>query len=657
MDLFEEKSVKKANKKKAPSYTAKDIEVLEGLEPVRKRPGMYIGGTDQNALHHLFVEILDNSMDESVAGYADTIYVTLGEDNKITITDNGRGIPTDPHPKFPDKSALEVILTTLHSGGKFSDNAYSTAGGLHGVGVSVVNALSKELLVKVKRDGKATYQQQYSKGLAVTKLSRIKDGLSHHGTQISFVPDDEIFPNPVFDPLRLYKICRSRAYLCKGVTIVWKCEGHKVDVSVPEEQTICYPNGLKDYLTDTLHGKQSVTSEVFFGEQNLSDGLGKIEWAMQWLEDEASDCSYYANTINTPLGGTHESGFKSGLLKALKEYAKLTNNKQMGQITSEDILASATLILSAFVKNPIFQGQTKDKLLSQEAVKPIENVIKVSFENWLTNHPNHAELIIKKILEDSSERLSRKKSKEINRKTAIKGLRLPGKLSDCANNSKEGSELFLVEGESAGGSAKQARDRNTQAVLPLKGKILNVENSTKEKILNNAEIRDLSSALGTGVGKHYNANDLRYEKIIIMTDADVDGMHITALLLTFFFKQMPQLVKDGHLYLAQPPLYRVTHKNKTYYAADDSELESYKKKFEGKGHVEIGRFKGLGEMTAAQLKETTMSLKNRKILRVNIADNEHAQDIVTKLMGKDPESRFNFIKSRSVEEEEKELLV
>jgi topoisomerase-4 subunit B len=414
---------------------------------------------------------------------------------------------------------------------------------------------------------------------------------------------------------------------------------------------------LEDYLQDLLNNKTVVTKDFFSGSMKLADDLGSIEWAMAWLENEEGEASFYANTISTPLGGTHESGFKSGLIRAIKEYSKLTGNKQMAQITSEDIIASATFIVSAFVKNPIFQGQTKDKLLSQEVSRPIENVIKAAFEDWLTHHPKQAELIVQKILEDTNDRLSRKKSKEVNRKTAIKGLRLPGKLADCANNDRKGTELFLVEGESAGGSAKQARDRNTQAVLPLKGKILNVESSTKDKILNNAEIRDLISALGTGIGKNYKNEDLRYEKVIIMTDADVDGMHITSLLLTFFFKQMPQLVENGHLYLAQPPLYRLTHKNKTYYAADDADLEKFKKQFEGKGHIEIGRFKGLGEMTAPQLKETTMTVKNRKILQLNIDNKEHANDIVTKLMGKDPEARFNFIKARSANDEEKELLI
>lgn len=643
MDLFKTNAPKL--RAKMDDYSAKDIQVLEGLEPVRLRPGMYIGGTDLHALHHLFTEVVDNSMDEAVAGFARRIKVTLHADNSISISDDGRGIPVDPHPKYPDKSALEVILTMLHSGGKFSNKVYETSGGLHGVGVSVVNALSEKFEVTVYK-GSRKYSQKYSRGIPISELTSEPCKASLKGTEITFIPDPQIFGDIKFDPATLYRLSCSRGYLYRGVEIVWHCD--EAPEGVPQDQVIHYPNGLKDYIIDYTKTLEMIVPEIFAGSTDFPDSMGKVEWAISWQAFDDGFAKCYCNTVYTPQGGTHEQGFKSGLLKALKNYGELTGNNKLNALTADDIFASAASIASVFIKNPIFQGQTKEKLLSAEAVKLVENAVRPQFENWLTASPKVAGLVIDKILADCEERLNRKKSKEVARKSPIKSMRLPGKLTDCSSDAKHGSEIFLVEGESAGGSAKQARNRENQAILPLKGKILNVANSSTDKIMANTEISDLLTALGCGWGKHYREEDLRYEKVVIMTDADVDGAHITSLLLTFFYKQMPKLIENGHLYIAQPPLYKLTHQNKSMYAANDAELEAMLAKLgKARDKVEIGRFKGLGEMTAPQLKETTMDPKKRTLLKVEIVNDEALHQTVTNLMGKDPEPRFLFIKHRS----------
>jgi topoisomerase-4 subunit B len=625
-------------------YAAKDIEVLEGLEPVRMRPGMYVGGTDQAAMHHLFKEVLDNAMDEVIAGHASAIEVVLLDGNWITVRDNGRGIPVDMHPKYPNKSALEVILTTLHSGGKFSGKVYETSGGLHGVGISVVNALSEALKVKVWR-GDHEYTQEYSRGLPTTRLLDQLSTSSQTGTEMSFRPDTEIFGDIEFDVLQLYKLCCGRAYLFPGIKIKWTCQQQNLPEGVPNQSVIHYPGGLEDYIKDVTGNLQMVVPEIFASSIAFQDTTGKVECAIAWLVDEDhASAKYYCNTVATPLGGTHEAGFKTALLKAIKNYGELTGDARTVALTAEDVFNSAMCILSVFIRNPVFQGQTKDKLLSTEASKLVENAVRVHFENWLAASPKVASQIIEKIIEDYQERINRKKSKAVSRKTPVKSLRLPGKLADCSLDAKAGSELFLVEGDSAGGSAKQARNRETQAILPLKGKILNVANSSVEKITANAEIRDLVTALGCECGNKYRDEDLRYEKVVIMTDADVDGAHISTLLMTFFYKQMPQLIRNGHLFLAQPPLYKVVHKNSTVYVTTDEELQKIVKKC-GQDKLAISRFKGLGEMTAAQLKETTMDPQKRSLLKVEIVDPDALEAKVGELMGKDPEARFRFIQT------------
>lgn len=652
MDLFNNQNIKiKKNASNAAeaSYSARDIEVLEGLEPVRRRPGMYVGGTDEKALYHLVSEVLDNAMDEAVAGYADNISIHLDLENKITITDNGRGIPVDKHPKFPDKSALEVILTTLHSGGKFNDKVYSTSGGLHGVGVSVVNALSDSFEIEVKRN-KKVYKQSYSRGAPETKLK--EDGKSSDsGTKIIFHPDPEIFTNTQFTADKIYRMACSRAYLYKGVKINWSCDPDLVvnTPEIPAEMVIHFPNGLRDYLESITLQDPMVSAEAFAGEAEFSNNPGKIEWAVNWFTNGESITRSYCNTIYTPYGGTHEQGFKAALLKGLKNYAEIVGEKRSSHITLEDLSATMVCVISLFIKNPIFQGQTKEKLLNQEAAKWVEGAIRHHFEHWLTAQPRVANAILEVIILESEERLRRKKSKEVARKSPIKSLRLPGKLADCAQDRKKDTELFLVEGDSAGGSAKQARNRETQAILPLRGKILNVASNSLEKIKANQEISDLLQALGCGTGDRYNREDLRYDRVIIMTDADVDGAHIASLLLTFFYLQMPQLIRDGHLYLAQPPLFRITQGLQTFYAQSEKEREAIIQSLsKHKGNIEVGRFKGLGEMTAAQLKVTTMDQKSRVLLKVMIDEDESSTStLVDHLMGKNPEMRFKFIKERS----------
>ena len=649
-DLFSSSS---QNQHQPDSYDAASIEVLEGLEPVRRRPGMYIGGTDARALHHLAAEVIDNAMDEAVAGHASRIEVTLETGNRLTVIDNGRGIPVAEHPKYPGKSALEVIMTTLHSGGKFEGKAYSTSGGLHGVGVSVVNALSTETLVEVARD-KTLYRQRFARGQAITPLETVGAAPNRRGTSVSFTPDPEIFgADARFDPARLYRLARSKAYLFAGVEIRWRCDPALASDAVPETAVFQFPGGLSDHLREQLGERACVTDKPFAGRQDFPDGQGSAEWAVAWpLWSEGSQ-SYYCNTIPTPDGGTHEAGLRAALTKGIRGFGELVGNKRAKDILADDVFNGIELMLSVFIRNPHFQSQTKDRLTSLEAARFVEAAVRDHFDHFLADNMDRGRALLGAIVDRMEERLRRRAEREVQRKTATSArkLRLPGKLTDCANDAPEGTELFIVEGDSAGGSAKQARDRKTQAILPIRGKILNVASATQDKIRQNSEIADLIQALGCGTRDKWDEAALRYEKIIVMTDADVDGAHIATLLMTFFFQEMPELVRSGHLFLAQPPLYRLSSGAKTLYARDDAhraELEATE--FKGK-KVEVSRFKGLGEMNPAQLKETTMSPATRSLIKVTLPaeyqDQQAARDIVDRLMGRDPAKRFEFIQSRA----------
>jgi len=635
------------------SYSAKDIEVLEGLEPVRKRPGMYIGGTDERALHHLFAEVLDNAMDEAVAGHAKIIEVILDADGALTVKDDGRGMPVDPHPKYPGKSALEVIMTMLHSGGKFSGKAYETSGGLHGVGVSVVNALSETLDVRVARDG-YEWRQTFSRGKPTSGLEQM--GASRkRGTTVRFLPDHEIFgEGATFKPARLYRMARSKAYLFRGVEIRWKCASERIHDQTPSEAVFRFPNGLADFLAERTAGLETVT-ETFAGRIERKGEAGAVEWAITWSPAGFGEAdgfmSSYCNTVPTPEGGTHEAGLRAALTRGLKAYAELTNEKRATIITAEDVIAQAGALISVFVRNPEFQGQTKERLSSADAQRLVETALRDPFDHWLTAAPKAANALLEFVIERAEERLKRRKDKEVQRASATRKLRLPGKLADCSGNATDGTELFIVEGDSAGGSAKQARDRRTQAILPLRGKILNVASASLDKLGENKELADLMLALGVQGGTKFKAEDLRYERIVIMTDADVDGAHIASLLITFFYRRMPDMIRDGRLYLALPPLYRISHGGKTVYARDDAHKDELMETvFKGK-KPEVGRFKGLGEMMPAQLKETTMDPSKRTLARVTLPREAEGEvdvgALVETLMGRKPELRFKYIQEHA----------
>jgi len=640
-------------------YSAKDIEVLEGLEPVRKRPGMYIGGTDERAYHHLFAEVLDNSMDEAVAGHANRIEIKLDADNFLTVSDNGRGIPVDPHPKFPKKSALEVIMTTLHAGGKFSDKAYETAGGLHGVGISVVNALSELVEVEVARD-KVLYRQCFSRGLPQGKLEKVGAAPNRRGTSVRFRPDTQIFGEKLrFRPARLFQMARSKAYLYRGVEVRWNCDPALLpeDSKIPAEAVLSYPNGLADQLDEVFNDKATITETAFTGLVDMGKE-GKVEWAIAWTRAGFGEADgfarSYCNTIPTPEGGTHEAGFRSAITKGLRNFAELTGQKKGGDITAEDIMGHSGLLLSVFIRNPEFVGQTKDKLSTTAAFRLVENAVRDRFDHWLAGSPKESDKLLTWAIDRAEERANRRKQKEISRKSVTKRLRLPGKLADCAAKGPEGTELFLVEGDSAGGSAKQARDRKTQAILPLRGKILNVESASADKLAGNQELNDLALALGTQLGRKFDLDELRYERIIIMTDADVDGAHIAALLITFFFRMTPGLIESGRLFMAQPPLFRLSNKGTIAYAMDDAHrAEILAKHFKPNQKVDMVRFKGLGEMNPSQLKETTMNPATRTLARITLPDSLDAltevkpSDLINILMGKKAETRFKFIQENA----------
>jgi len=661
---------------KANTYEAADIEVLEGLEPVRKRPGMYIGGTDEHALHHLVGEVLDNAMDEAVAGYASRIDIEMRVDGGIIVRDNGRGIPVDDHPKYPGKSALEVILTTLHSGGKFGGKAYETSGGLHGVGISVVNALSDDMWVEVQRD-KITYRQSYSKGLPTSKLEKNPATGKGSGTAVYFHPDPEIFGTGAkFKPAWLYQMARSKAYLFRGVAIHWHCDPAllKAESKVKETEIFKFPKGLLDFLEASLQGRESLTPQPFHGQAKLQDDQGRVEFAIAWPADGEGFIHSYCNTVPTPQGGTHEQGMRGALARALRSYGEMAGHKKASMITAEDVVNGAAILLSVFIREPQFQGQTKEKLASGEVTRWVDTAIKDYFDHWLSADPAGSKALLEAIIERAEDRQRRRDDKAMARKTATRRLRLPGKLADCARSGQDGTELFLVEGDSAGGSAKQARRRDTQAILPLRGKILNVVSASKDKIRANQEIQDLIQAMGCGTGKDFDVAKLRYERIIIMTDADVDGAHIASLLVTFFYTQMRGLIEKGHLFLAQPPLYRLVSGNLSEYARDEAHKDILMDTVFKNRKVEFSRFKGLGEMPAKQLKETTMNPDSRTLIRVTLPDamaalgitaemaieeegnggvrksgKEHNEvdDLVERLMGRNAEARFNFIQENA----------
>jgi topoisomerase-4 subunit B len=651
-DLFTQPT--RGSRKKG--YSAADIEVLEGLEPVRRRPAMFIGGTGERGLHHLAAEVLDNAMDEVAAGAANRIEIELGADGALTLRDNGRGIPVDPHPKFKDRSALEVVMTTLHAGGKFGGGAYRIAGGLHGVGLSVVNALSDRLEIAVGREGKL-YTQSYCRGAPRGKLSA-KTGARGHGTAVTFHPDPEVFGEDArLRPARLYAMAASKAYLYGGVEIRWRCDPACLETgdSTPAAAVLKFPGGLEEYIAAELGDSPTVTPAPFAGKAPINGDSGRVEWAIAWTPDGGPALASYCNMVPTPEGGTHEAGFRGAVTKSLKAYGELVGNRRAAQITAEDVLGGAIGILSIFLAEPQFHGQTKERLGNPEAARLVEAAVRDRFDHWLSGAPEAAGALLESVIDRAGERLRRRQEKDAAKAQATRKLRLPGKLADCTRLGPEGTEIFIVEGDSAGGSAKQARDRASQAILPLRGKILNVVSAATGKLLANRELSDLTQALGCGTGARYDAAKLRYDKVVLMTDADVDGAHIATLLMTFFYREMPALIADGHLYLALPPLYRLSRGGTMRYARDDAHKDELMAgEFKGKGEVEISRFKGLGEMPAAQLKETTMSPAKRTLLRIVVPEGEEkrTEAAVERLMGRKPELRLAFIQEHAANIEE-----
>ena len=612
---------------KKSTYNAKDIEVLEGLEPVRKRPGMYIGSTNQDGLHHLVNEVLDNSIDEVLAGHATDISFQYKKDGSIKIKDNGRGIPIDFHPKYKNKRALEVVLTTLHAGGKFNSNAYKTSGGLHGVGISVVNALSSLLQVQVFKDGKV-YRQDYSKGKVKTKIKIEKCSKKLKGTEISFIPDESIFEETQFVPKKLYNFINMKSVLVGGTTINFEIDKELIKDKTPNKKSFFYKKGIEDYF----QLEYANNSKLF--EKN-----------------ENSSLMSYCNTIETPDGGSHENGIRNGILKAIKLYGQKNQFSKISNINHSDIFDYSNVIISIFINDPSFEGQTKKRIIMPNLQKEIETKTQQEFLLWLNANKKNSKILLDNLIERALQRTDLSKIKELDRKSIKERNRLPGKLVDCSSKSIKDSEIFIVEGDSAGGSAKQARNREFQAILPLRGKILNVYNVGLSKIADNNEIQNLIQSLGCGIGKNFEISKLRYEKIILMTDADVDGSHIATLLITFFYKYMKSLIDENKLYLAMPPLFKIYNKNKSFYAYDEKEKDKLIEKEFKSDNYNITRFKGLGEMPADQLKETTMDQNKRNLILINSEkakkDIKNTESLFETLMGKQAELRFKFIQNNA----------
>jgi len=622
------------------------------LEPVRKRPGMYIGSTDEYGIHHLINEILDNSIDEILSNNAKNISLSLLRNNIVCIEDDGRGIPTDKHPKFKNKSALEIVMTTLHSGGKFNSKIYNTSGGLHGVGLSVVNALSENLEVKVFKNGNE-YTQKYKKGMVKSKITKKKCKKKSKGTKITFKPDAEIFDKTIFNPIKIYNLLKIKAYLVKNSNLHWLCEKSLLkNIKLPYKESFYFKNGIKDYLNTIEKNNKKLFNQIYYSEINLGAVSDRVEIAINFNEEENNSIKSFCNSILTNEGGTHESALKSAIMKSIKLYAKHNKISKISNISQSDFFDYSDIIISLYVNNPSFEGQTKQKLSMPKFQNTIEKNIIESFSLWLSNNKKQSKKLIESLIERSLLRTNLNKIIDLERKSAVEKHRLPGKLVDCSRKTIKDTELFIVEGDSAGGSAKQARNREKQAILPLRGKILNVYNVALAKIADNQEIQNLTQALGCGIGKNFDIKRLRYEKIILMTDADVDGSHITTLLITFFYKFMPQIIHESRLFLAVPPLFKIIKNNKIFYAFNEKDKKNkIKKYFNNSNKIQITRFKGLGEMPSEQLKITTMDPNNRNLLKIKF-DNKKmelkkAENIFSSLMGNKAELRYKFITEKA----------